>query len=137
MRLKEQLKYIYHSDIETLEIFQSALLILVNPINLYQARCVHHDDVEKYLITLGIACAITGILNLVYLFKKDLKQRLNISRLHLIVTLTICGFLAHCQGIEVNISLLIYYWIQTIACLFVSSRLYLEFKHKQRKVQHG
>lgn len=132
MLSKEKLKYIYYSDIEPLEIFQSALLILVNPINLYHTECVHHDDITKYLLGLGISCGIIGILNLLYIFKKDLKQRLNIARLHLVVTLMICIFLSHCNGIEINKGLIMYYWIQTIACLFVSSRLFLEVKHRNK-----
>ena len=126
------MKYIFYSDIEPLEIFQSALLILVNPVNLYHTECSTHDDITKYLLGLGLSCAIIGILNIIYIFKKDLKQRLNIARLHLIVTLMICIFLSHCKDIQISQGLIMYYWIQTIACLFVSSRLFLEVKHKSK-----
>ena len=132
MPIKEKIKYIYYSDIESLEIFQSALLILVNPINLYQTKCMYHD-VGIYLVGLGISCIITGLLNLIYLFKNNLKQRLNVARLHLIITLTICLFLTHCTGIKIGQSLIIYYWIQTFTCLFVASRLLLEVKHKNNQ----
>jgi hypothetical protein len=135
MSIKKHLIYIYYSDIQALELFQSALLILVNPLNLISIKCSKHD-IDNYLLTLAISCALVGILNIIYIFIHNLKQRLNVARLHLVVTLTTCLFLMHCKGINVNISLVIYYWVQTITCLFVGSRLYLEVAHKQ-KVSHG
>ena len=135
MSLKKHVKYIYDSDIQSLEIFQSALLILVNPLNLMSIKCSEHD-VDNYLFSLAILCVLTGILNIIYIFINNLKQRLNVARLHLVVTLTICLFLMHCNGININISLVIYYWVQTITCFFVGSRLYIEVEHRQQ-VSHG
>ena len=135
MSIKKRIKYIYYSDIQTVELFQSALLILVNPLNLMSIKCLEHS-IENYLLALGVLCILTGILNIIYIFIHNLKQRLNVARLHLVVTLTICLFLMHCSSININISLVIYYWIQTLTCLFVGSRLYLEVEHKQ-KVSHG
>ena len=62
MNFKEKMKYIFYSDIEPLEIFQSALLILVNPVNLYHTECSTHSDITKYLLGLGIACAIVSLI---------------------------------------------------------------------------
>ena len=126
---------IFYSDIEPLEIFQSFLLIFVNPLNLYYANYSKFTDM-RYIYFLCVSCIIVGIVNLFCLILDNLKLRLQVARLHWIITLTITIYIVRCDILSLDKSLLSYYIVQSIFCLFVMSRLFLECKYR-KKVHHG
>lgn len=126
---------IFYSDIEPLEVFQSFLLIFVNPLNLYYAKYSEFTDM-KYIYILCFSCIIVGIVNLLCLLLDNLKLRLHVARLHWIITLTITIYIIRCDILRLDKSLLSYYIVQSVFCLFVVSRLFLECKYR-KKVSHG
>lgn len=130
--LLNRLLKILHADIEPLEVFQSALLIFVNPINLMS---VEYDDPSKmyYIYTFCFSCLFVGILSIISLIYNNLKFRLQVARVHWVITLTIASYIIHCDVLSNDISLFLYYLIQSVSCLFVITRLFSEYKKNNKE----
>lgn len=123
---------ILHSDIEPLEVFQSALLIFVNPINLMNIR---YQDPERmyYIYAFCVSCLLVGILSIISIILNNLKFRLQVARVHWVITLTIASYILHCDVLRTDISLFLYYVVQCISCFFVITRLFLEYKKNNKE----
>jgi hypothetical protein len=134
-RISRKLNKILYSDIESLEFFQSFLLVFVNPLNLFYAKYAENTEMI-YIYILCFCCILVGITNLVCLLLENLSFRLHVARAHWVITLTITIYILRCDILSLDKSLLSYYIVQSIFCLFVMSRLFLEYRYR-RKVRHG
>ena len=123
---------ILHSDIEPLEVFQSALLIFVNPINLMH---IQYNDPSKmyYIYTFCLSCLIVGVLSIIAIVLNNLRFRLQVARVHWVITLTIASYILNCDVLRTDISLFLYYVVQCISCFFVITRLFLEYKKNNKE----
>lgn len=129
--IEEKITKIIHSDIESLEAFQSSLLIFVNPLNLYNAS--HSKTISMSIVVIFcFLCIFVGLFNIYSLFVENLKYRLQIARFHWIMNIFITIHILNNDILLIDKSLLSYYVVQSFFCLFVISRLYLEYTSKQK-----
>ena len=122
-------KKLLYADIELLELFQSSLLIFVNPFNLMAVDCF---ECTSYLLYLAFPSFLIGALNLIAVFyNANINRRLRIARIHWSLCVVILAVLTFCEKIHVGDGLLSYYLVQCIFCAFIIIRLNSELLHKK------
>jgi len=119
----------FYSDIELLEVFQSALLIFVNPFNLSSVECA---DCGTYLSYMSIPSFIIGIITIIsVIFDYHIKSRIRVARLHWVLCVVITSLML-CSTDHIGTGLLSYYIVQCVFCAFIIIRLNSEFLHNKR-----
>ena len=122
---------ILYADIEPLEVFQSAILIFVNPLNLLS---VDYPETKSmiFIYIMCFACLMIGCTSIISILYDNLRFRLQVARVHWVATLSITAYILQCDILNQDLSMFFYYLVQSVFCLFVISRLFLEYRNKQK-----
>lgn len=116
-KLKNTLKY---GDIETLEYYQSFIMILVNPFNLLPLSSIYRHGL--YMTSLAILSIFIGFATLLYSVIGELKIRLIIAEIHWIFCMSVVFMLLTISNHTSN-GIISFYTIQLIFSLFCYWRL--------------
>lgn len=127
-RYKHYREIFSYSDIECLELFQSALLIFVNPFNL---TTLAEEEVAPILIWCIYAGIIIGLMNVVWV-TYSLKSRLDIAKAHLALCTVILAIIVSYGHLYFD-GVVSYYLLQFLTCIFIIKRLHEQMLIARRK----
>lgn len=118
-RYKHYKEIFGYSDIECLELFQSALLVFVNPFNL---TVLAEQESAPILIWCIYAGIVIGLMNFIWV-TFSLKSRLDIAKAHLALCSVILAIIVRHGHLYID-GVVSYYSLQFITCIFIIKRLH-------------
>ena len=122
-----KLKY---SDINTLELYQCILMIVVNPIQLIEASHCNNDD--RYIYCCAFFSIIIGFLSFLSLYKDKLLFKKATSQAHWVLCVVIVCLLIH--GSSKNpLTIIAFYSSQLVCSMYCHWRISTEYFIRGKK----
>ena len=114
-----KLKFIFaYADTEPLEVYQAMLLILANPVQLWQFHELYNGAFDL-LVIFNIVC---GVMYLWAIYTRNLSIRMNAAKFYGIITLcTIASIYVH--NVELPLPFLVSYGLQCLFAVIIYGRL--------------
>ena len=114
-----KLKFIFaYADTAPLEVYQAMLLILANPVQLWQFHELYNGAFDL-LVIFNIVC---GLMYLWAIYTRNLSIRMNAAKFYGIITLcTIASIYVH--NVELPLPFLVSYGLQCLFAVIIYGRL--------------
>jgi hypothetical protein len=116
-----------YSDIDTLEYYQSFIMVLVNPFNLVPLSPIFEHS--AYMFFLAFVSIFIGLITLYYSVIGDLKLRLFFAEIHWVFCMIIVFMLMSIR-IDAPNGIMSFYILQLIFSLFCYWRLKREYRSR-------